>query len=685
MKAFRLLACCLVLLLGSALLAAELPLTRVVLFTSGVGYFEREGAVQGDATVELTFRTEQINDLLKSLVVQGRGTGNVAPVTYASQEPLERTLGSFAINLADNPSLRKLWDRLRGAKVRLAVTGATVEGTAFGSEERQKTDPKGAVAVVEALNLMTHKGLMQFPVADVKSVKVLDAKLDADLRKALAAIDKARDTDRKPVTLTFKGQGERQVKVWYLLETPVWKTTYRLVNDPEGLFLQGWALVENTTDDDWSKVGLALVSGRPVSFTQNLYEPLYLPRPDVPVQVAAAARPRVYQGAMERQQQAGQAGGRGGGGAGDRALRSATPATVAPPAPGMAGGPGMGGPEGETLVAGLAISLAQAAVAEAGQVGTLFQYAINQPVSIPRQRSAMIPIISERVQGEKVSVYTQAADPRHPMNGIRLRNSSKLHLMGGSVTVFDGNTYAGDALIEDISPGDERLLTYAMDLAVEVEPRTASQPAQFLTARIVNRVMTLTHKQRIETTYNIRNKAEEKRTVLVEHPRRQDWKLIEPAEAPERTRSVYRFQVAVEPGKTAKLLVVEEMPFREEVQLTGGDLSAVRLYVSRPELSEALRAALQKIVALQDELAALTAQRTEKETRLKEIEQEQERIRNNMKELDRASELYKQYVEKLTKQETEFEALRAEVRELRGKETAKAQEVTDYIAGLKIE
>jgi hypothetical protein len=685
MKVLRLLACCVVLLVGGAALAADLPLTRVVLFTSGVGYFEREGAVQGDATVELTFRTEQINDLLKSLVVQGRGTGNVAPVTYASQEPLERTLGSFAVNLADNPSLRKLWDRLRGAKVRLTVAGATVEGTAFGSEERQKTDSKGGVVVVEVLNLMTHEGLRQFPVADVKSVKVLDAKLEADLEKALAAIDKARDTDHKPVTLTFRGQGERQVKVGYLLETPVWKTTYRLVNDPQGLFLQGWALVENTTDDDWSKIGLALVSGRPVSFTQNLYEPLYLPRPDVPVQVAAAARPRVYQGAME---QAGQAAGRGAAVAADRALRRASPANAAPPAPGMAGG-GMGGragpagPEGQTLAAGLALNLG--VVAEGGQVGTLFQYAINQPVSIPRQRSAMIPIISERVQGEKVSVYTPGADPRHPMNGIRLRNSSKLHLMGGPITVFDGNTYAGDALIEDIPPGDERLLTYAMDLDVEVEPQVSSAPQQLLTARLVNRVLTLTYKQRLETVYNVRNKASEKRTVLIEHPLRPDWKLVEPAEAQERTRSAYRFQVPVEPGKTAKLVVAEETARLEEVALTGADLNAVRLYVSRTELSEALRAALRKLVDLQDELAALAAQRTEKETRLKEIEQEQARIRDNMRELDRGGELYKQYVEKLTKQETDFDALRGEVRELRGKEAAMTQQIAHYIAGLTIE
>jgi hypothetical protein len=682
----RLLVLCWIIVLASltACQAAELPLTRVALFTSGVGYFERTGTVQGNTTVELTFRTEQINDILKSLVLQDLSGGTIAPVTYASQEPLARTLSSFSVNISDNPSLRELWDRLRGAQARLTVGGTVVEGTAFGSEVHQ-VQGEDVTTQIEYLNLLTPTGLMQFPLSQVTSIKLLDPKLDADLQKALAAIDQARDTDRKSVVLSFNGTGERKVRVGYLLETPLWKTTYRLVSDQDGLFLQGWALVENMTDDDWNDIGLSLISGRPVSFTQDLYQPLYLPRPQVPVQVAAAARPRVLEGAMERRDEAQEAdltdrvGALGGGGG--AALRRATKPAAPPAAMADARGPaGPAGPPGESLARGRAASMAAG-----GQVGTLFQYAIAQPVTIPRQRSAMIPIISQKVEGEKVSVYNQSADPRHPMNGIRLKNTSKLHLMGGAITVFDGGAYGGDALIEDIPPGDERLLAYAMDLAVEVEPQAKSQPDQLLTAKVVNGVMSLSYKRRLETTYVVKNAAQEKRLVLIEHPLRPDWKLIEPKEPAERTRSVYRFRVPVDPGKTEKLLVVEEFPRLEEVVLGRGDMTAARLYVSRTELSEKLRAALQQIVKLQDELAALTAQRTEKETRIKEIEQEQARLRSNMRELDRAGELYKQYVEKLTKQEAEFEALRVQIADLRAQEMAKRKELSDYITALNIE
>jgi hypothetical protein len=661
--------------------AADLPLSRVVLFSSGVGYFERDGKVQGDTTVDMTFRTSQINDILKSLVVQDLGGGTIAPVTYAPQDPLERTLSSFSLNISDNPRLSELWDRLRGSRVLVTTLGSAAEGTALGSEKQEKAvDDK--VMTIEVLNLLTERGIVQFPLEKVEAIKILDPKLSADLQKALEAIDRSRATDKKPVTLTFKGQGDRQVRVGYLLETPIWKTTYRLVNDKDGLFLQGWAIVENTTDDDWNNINLSLVSGRPVSFTQDLYQPLYLQRPDVPVMVAPAASPALNAGAMERRQSMEA-----------EELRMDAAKAVTRPSAGRgamaaAGPAGPMAPMAAVPVPQAAYGFAQhaaAAMAEGARVGTLFQYAINQPVTIARQRSAMIPIINEKVSGEKVDVYSPNLYQNHPMTGILLKNTSKLHLMAGPITVFDGAAYGGDALIEDIAPGDERLVTYAMDLEVEVASQAKTNADQLLSARIVKGVMTLTYKNRVETTYTIKNASADKRTVILEHAIRPDWQLVQPKEADEKTRSAYRFRVPVEPGKTATFTVAEESPRATVVALTGRNTSETRLYLQQPGMSDALKAALQKLVQMQDELATLTEQRSQKEARIKEIGQEQERIRQNMRELDRASELYKQYVEKFTKQEAEFEALRTEIKDLTAKETAKQDEIANYVAGLDIQ
>ena len=274
--------------------AAELPISRVVLFASGVGFFEREGTVEGDATIDLSFRTEQINDILKSLVLQDLDGGTINAVTYAPQDPLDRTLSSFGVDISDNPSITELWDRLRGSRVKV-VGQETITGVVLGAEKQEKS-VDDQVMEFDVLNLVTDKGLQEVPMWHVTSIQLLDEKLDHDLRQALEAIDKSRDTNKKPVALSFAGEGQRRVRVGYLLETPVWKTSYRLVTDDDGLFLQGWAIVENTADDDWGDVSLTLVSGRPISFTQDLYEPLYVDRPEVAPSLPVAARPKTWEG-----------------------------------------------------------------------------------------------------------------------------------------------------------------------------------------------------------------------------------------------------------------------------------------------------------------------------------------------------------------------------------------------------
>src|SRR5208283_3812985 len=101
------------------------------------------------------------------------------------------------------------------------------------------------------------------------------------------------------VSLAFSGEGKREVRVGYVVENPIWKTSYRLVLNEKGKpFLQGWAVVENTQDEDWNNVRMALVSGRPISFQMDLYEPLYVKRPIVEPELFASLRPPAYNGAL---------------------------------------------------------------------------------------------------------------------------------------------------------------------------------------------------------------------------------------------------------------------------------------------------------------------------------------------------------------------------------------------------
>ena len=286
------------------------PLKKIVLFNAGVGYFEHGGQVEGDATVDLRFNVDDINDLLKSMVLQDLGGGNISTVTYASRDPVTRALQTFSIDLTQSPSLADLLRQIRGEKVDLEIEGTPkperVEGTILGVETRKKpVGDKGELVDVDMLSLLTQFGLRNVRLDNVNTIRLVNPKLNDELQQALAILATSHSTDRKTVTLAFQGKGRREVRVGYIQETPIWKTSYRLVLDDEQKpYLQGWAIVENTTEEDWDNVDLTLISGRPISFRMDLYQPLYVTRPLVVPELFASLLPRTYDqdlGAVENE------------------------------------------------------------------------------------------------------------------------------------------------------------------------------------------------------------------------------------------------------------------------------------------------------------------------------------------------------------------------------------------------
>ena len=684
---------------GTNAVSASLPLSEVILYSSGVGYFERSGEVDGQAQVDLRFKTEEINDLLKSLVVQDSGGGQVTAVTYGSRDPVTRALRSFGLDLTDNPTLGQLLNQARGEKAEIHCPQA-LTGTILGVEKRKQPVGEKQEVEVEYLNLVTDDGFHSIPMPQVQSVKLLNERLDGELRQALALLAASHDKDKKSVGITFAGTGKRNVSVSYVAQTPVWKTSYRLVLAEKGNpFLQGWAVVENTSDEDWSNVKLALVSGRPISFVMDLYQPLFVTRPVVVPELFSSLRPQVYQESMERVAptmlaQAATppgAGGRGGG-----AGRGA-------------GGGGMGGmggmasgsaAEATQLAGDLAlrqqrqldssagrfdIERSAASMATATQAGELFQYEIKTPVSLPRQKSAMLPIVNQNVSGAKVSIYNQSVQVKYPLNGFRLTNSTSLHLMQGPITVFDSDTYAGDARIDDIAPGQERLLSYGLDLKVEVEPLSGTGRNELLTVVVKKGTIVATRRLSEEKTYNIRNRDQKKKLVLIEHPFRTDWELVEPKEKPERTRDQYRFAVPVEADKTAKLVVQEERQISETATLVNSPNDVIAVYLRAQKISPKVKDALPKVVSMRDQVNQTITERQRREGRLNEISQEQARIRENMARLNQSSELFNRYVKELDQQETDLETLRKEIESLKDTETRQKRELNDYMLNLDVE
>ncbi|HJU03679.1 MAG TPA: hypothetical protein VJ692_00905 [Nitrospiraceae bacterium] len=667
---------------------AALPLSKVVLYSSGVGYFQHDGAVQGQARIDLRFKTDQINDLLKSMVVQDLSGGQVSAITYGSRDPLSKTLSGIGIDLAGHPGLGQLLNQIRGERIEVTAPNA-ITGTIIGVEKKDQPISAGEigsrrVAQVEYLNLLTEEGLRSIPLAQVQRFQLLNDRLNQDLQHALSALAASHDSQKKSVSIEFNGEGSRQVRVAYITEAPVWKTAYRLVlDDDRAPFLQGWAIVENTTDLDWKDIRLSLVSGRPISFVMDLYQPLYATRPVVTPELYASLQPRLYGDAMDERAAEEAREDQHGGGPAERATpsqgsskarRDLTPRSLPPPA----------GFAAAELKAQMNLQQGVMPTAQGREAGELFEYTINAPVSLSRNTSALLPLIGQDVDGQKVSIYNRAAHVKYPLHGFRLKNTTPLSLMQGPMTVFDGGAYAGDARMDDLAPGQTRLISYALDLNTEIEPKQAPEQHELVSISLRKGVLLATQKIMEETTYQVRNRDRKNKVVLIEHPYRSDWELLEPIHMIERTRDVYRFTVPVEAAQTASLRVREEKYVQQTIQLIDSGSDIIAFYLQSKQISPKVREALQQVVVLRDRLTQTTARRAGQEQRIRGITQEQTRIRENMAKLAQNSDLYNRYVKKLDQQETEIEKLRHEIEILKNTEEEQKHAVNDYLLGLEI-
>lgn len=669
---------------------SQLPLRRIVMFNSGVAYFDRSGEVEGDAQVDLRFNVDDINDLLKSMVLQDNNGGSVSTINFGSKDPITKTLKTFAIDLTENPTLGQLLGQIRGEGVTVTAPEET-SGTIVGVEKR-KTAVGDEVLEREFLNLLTDAGLKSIPLDSIGSIKLQNAELNAEFRQALTILATGHDVDKKTVSLRFTGDGRRNVSVGYIQDAPIWKTSYRLVlEDKETAYLQGWAIVENTTEEDWNNVNLTLVSGRPISFMMDLYQPLYVPRPLVEPELFASLRPQSYdQDLTRRNEEFARMGESLSRANSDKAQMDAAD-EAAPMAGNRAfGGRGGGGGFGGAMPPAPASpafdpSSGVDSVAQASDVGELFQYQIGTPVTLPRRQSAMLPIVTDKVALEKVSIYNPSVQAKHPLNGLWVTNNTEMHLMAGPVTVFDDDSYAGDSQIPNLAPGAKRLMSYALDLDTEVAPESKSRPSQMTAVKITNGVVFTTYKYFRETDYTIKNSGQREKKVLIEYNKDANWELVSPKEPAEDTRDMYRFAVQASPGVPAELKVQEEQVAVQQVSISNVDSDFVGMYLRTDVVSEAVKTAMSEIIKRKTAINELTNQRQAKEQEIAEISAEQARIRQNMQQLAQNSDLYRRYVQKFNEQETTIENLRTEMAKLQDEITGKQNDLNKYIAELNVE
>ena len=669
---------------GSAAAQDALPLKRVLLSTGGVAYFEHEATVDGDVELPLTVRLAQVDDVLKSIVVYD-DRGGVGTISLPGREPLVQAFRDLPFDGSALASPVALLRALVGSEIR--VTGArTLQGRILGVTPEEVALPNGLgrttrhrVSVV-----VPDEGVRQFLLEDSDQVEFVDPKLRADVAGALAAISQYRVQDRRTLHISLRGGGRRVVRVGYVVEAPLWKTSYRLTvpdivttglagDGAKGL-LQGWAVVENMSGQDWKGVEVTLASGNPVTFRQALYTAYYAARPEVPVEVMGRVLPPIDTGVVQE------------GAPRERAVGATAPGSPAAKALRSAPPPGVAGaarPEDAP-----AVPAPPVVPTPSEEATTQVLFRVPGPVDVVSGHSLVIPIVNRDVPIRRVALYDGPVSSAHPLAAVRLQNDAGTGLPPGVLTLYErsaagASDYVGDARLAALPAGESRLLGFALDQKVQVsrEARTREAVASGKISKGVFQLVTLDQQT---TVYRIKAPAQEARVLLIEHPRLPDWRLVSPAERDvELTRDRYRIRATLKPGEEATVEVTLERPRTSSLELTSLPTSSFLGFARTGALGEKVRKTFETLAALRGDVEREERALVEVEAGRKAIVDEQERLRANLGSVP-GGDLRQRYLDKLRQQEDQLDKLQREIDATRGRLKVARTRLADTIAALDL-
>jgi hypothetical protein len=685
---------------------AQLPVRRVVLYKNGVGYFEHEGRVTGNQAVTIDFTSSQLDDALQSLTALDLGGGRITGVGYNSTTPLDQQLKNIPLGLNDQPSTEDLYGSLRGARVEVSGAGAaTISGRIVSYETRSQKTTAGDTVERAFLTVVSDAGAVRtFELAGATSVRILDGGLRHDLDEYLALLASTQSQQVRHLTLQAQGAGTRDIRVSYISEVPVWKSTYRIVfpNDkstsptsgPETAILQGWAVVDNTVGSDWNNVQLSLVAGAPQSFIEPLSQPIYTQRPVVAVPEAANLAPVTHEGALEAPQPVASVSqtvtvtGENSQLQTQQAMRGRAQNFIKA-APGVMDriGSGSGGGYGGGTFHAAGALQDESLSANSTKFDDYFEYTVAQPVTIHKNESALVPVLQTNVQVDRVTLYN-ASNPV-PLRALWLTNSGNLTLDRGSFSIFENGEFAGEGLTDPIHAGEKRLLSYAVDQAVHVTTEGHLNSSHLRHLTVHDGYLTERSEEIREVTYVVHNAASDARTVLVEHPVQYGWRLTSEVKPVETSASYYRFSIATQPGETVRLHVGEAHTQGLSWQLTAIQDDQLQVIVTGNSADRpAIEKALAPVLAARSKVHDLDTQINAKQADIDRLAADQKRLHDNLEGLKDSPEeraLARRYAGEMNTDEDQLQSLRKDQADLEQQRKTAQQSLDEAIRNLNLD
>jgi hypothetical protein len=629
----------------------------MVLFKHGVAYLERSGPAEG--SFELSFKRDEMNDVLKSLAVWvARGDAQVGALAFEKPEDPEKALEERRLSHAWEHTLVGVLGAARGRRVAVQVDGAMHEGEVVGAqvakgsqgEERRSLLLRGAEDTIDVIDL-----------ARVRTVRLLEPSSRADLAFFLDRRRAATSGDSRTVRVAITGRAE-DLRVSYVIPAPTWRVSYRLARGKDATVLMAWGIVHNPADEDLDDIELTLTTGQPVSFTIDLYNPKNVRRAVVEESSrAVAAGPTSFERARgaKMAKSAGDlsavAAGPVGGAAPGAAPAPMAPAAFAPPPP---------APARAALVDALAAAEGTASYEDRGE---LFEYRVGQRVSLARGSSAMVPLLGTSIEARKERIWRDGS-PLAPDLVLSFRNATGAVLEEGPAVVYDEDVYAGEAMLPYSPRGAEVKLAFAKDLGVRCK-RTSVHKTITTAVRLSEGF--LAQEQRREEHHELSAESDhaEPVDVVFELPKVTGRTIAaEHAQPIEETSSFRRFLLTVPPHGKASARVVEQWHESQRYEYARLTSQALAWWLENRFLDRATFDALSDVVAAQSEGQQLDARRTRVEREQNDAYTKQTKIAEQLKVLKEGGpegELRLRYVRELQEEQDKVNACEKEIRALR--------------------
>ena len=638
---------------------AHLPITRMTLYKHGVGFFERRAAVSTDR-VELSFRVEEMNDILKSLTVLDWSGGQVLGIDYATPQSREERLAGCSIQLADDRSLQDLLTSLRGRQVTLHLDQEeTIAGTLVGLDEVPERQPLSATLVSLLCDEAEHVRVVT--LARVQGVELLDEQGAGDLRFFLQTALSQENYRSVTIRLT---PGDHDLSVSYIAPAPTWRVSYRLVAEPAEdatedtppggrALLQGWGIFDNRLEEDLESIALSLVAGMPISFIYNLYTPFTPERPVIEEEGRVAAGPVAF-------------------GAGIDTMIDAV-AEALPPSPDQMarslGGAGRMTAKRSAPRMGIEALQQAAAVETVGSgLGELFQYSIGTPVTVSRGHSAMVPIMQATLPYRKNLIYNGRKMPVHPVATMRLDNKTGLTLEQGPVTVLETGEYMGEAVLPFTVVGSEMVIPYAVELGVKISEHSGAR-REIRGLDIKGAYLRFEEWDIRWHEYQINNTTANPVILLVEHARTSHHELFDTPEPTERTADQLRFEMKVPLQSEVTLTVHERRLTRRREEIQRQSFDGLQEYLQQGLLKQREMSQLTQLLTLWESVAENEQHLARVKKARGKIYKAQQQVQGNMKALGQTGKegtLRARYVAQLETTEEQLRALELQEAQAKG-------------------